>query len=83
MTFETRKYIIIPATEINNIDFTEVLETSADTCRYSVDGTQTFIKYEGDVPESVAAIADKSQKYSHSELLKILNGEEWTTINAE
>jgi len=79
MAFENRKYVIIPTSEINNIDFTEVLETSAETCRYSVDGTKTFVKYEGEMPASVAAITNKSQEYTHSEILDILSGEEWTT----
>lgn len=76
--FDNRKYVIIPTTEVNNIDFSEVLETSADTCRYSVDGTETFVKYEGAQPASVAAIANKSQEYTHSEILAILSGEAWT-----
>lgn len=76
--FENRKYVIIPTTEINNIDFYEVMETSADTCRYSVDGTKTFVKYEGDQPASVAAITGKSDEYNHTEILDILSGEEWT-----
>ena len=76
--FDKRKYVIIPASEINNIDFAEVLETSADTCRYSVDGTETFVKYEGDQPASVAAIESKSQEYTHAEILVILSGEAWT-----
>lgn len=76
--FDNRRYVIIPATEVNNIDFAEVLETSADTCRYSVDGTETFVKYEGDQPASVAAIESKSQEYTHSEILEILSGEAWT-----
>ena len=80
MAFENRKYVIIPATEINNINFTEVLETSPTTCRYSVDGTKTFVKYEGVIPTSVDAIADKSVEYSHAEILNILSGEEWTPI---
>ena len=78
MAFENRKYVIIPTTEVNNIDFAEVLETSADTCRYSVDGTETFVKYEGDQPASVAAIELKSQEYTHNEILVILSGEAWT-----
>jgi hypothetical protein len=76
--FDNRKYVIIPASEINNIDFAEVLETSADTCRYSVDGTETFVKYEGDQPASVAAIESKSQEYTYAEILVILSGEAWT-----
>jgi hypothetical protein len=79
MAFENRRYVIIPTSQINNINFSEVLETSANTCRYSVDGTQTFVKYEGNMPDSVIAIEDKSVEYSHSEILNILSTEEWTS----
>jgi hypothetical protein len=79
MAFETRKYVIIPATEINNINFSEVLETAPGTCRYSVDSTKTFIKYDGEQPQSVAAISSKSQEYSHEEILTMLSTEEWTS----
>ena len=83
MAFENRKYVIIPASEVNNIDFSEVLETSADTCRYSVDETKTFIKYEGAQPASVAAISGKSVEYSHSEILDILATEAWSVYTDE
>jgi hypothetical protein len=76
--FDNRKYVIIPADQVDNVDFNEVLETAADTCRYSVDGSQTFVKYEGEMPASVAGITGKSQEYSHSEILAILSGEDWT-----
>ena len=76
--FENRKYVIIPASEINNVNFSEVLETSAATCRYSVDGSKTFVKYEGAMPASVQGIAGKSQEYSHDEILAILSTAEWT-----
>lgn len=78
MAFENRKYVIIPASEINQVNFAEVLETAPETCRYSVDGTKTFVKYEGSQPPSVAAITSKSQEYSHDEILVILSTEEWT-----
>lgn len=78
MAFENRKYVIIPASEITHVNFDEVLETSAETCRYSVDGTKTFVKYEGEQPPSVAAVVGKSQPYSHEEILTILSGEDWT-----
>ena len=79
MAFENRKYVIIPASEINNVNFSEVLETSAATCRYSVDGTKTFVKYEGAMPISVQGIAGKSIEYSHDEILNILSTPEWTS----
>ncbi len=79
MAFETRKYVIIPASEINSVNFSEVLETAPGTCRYSVDSTKTFVKYEGSQPPSVAAISSKSQEYSHEEILSVLSTEEWTS----
>lgn len=79
MAFETRKYVIIPASEINSVNFSEVLETAPGTCRYSVDSTKTFVKYEGSQPPSVAAISSKSQEYSHEEILAVLSTEEWTS----
>jgi len=44
--YENRKYLIIPSSIVDNINFTQVHETSKDTLRYSVDGTKTFVKYD-------------------------------------
>ena len=43
--FINRRWLVIPATEVENINFDEILENSLETLRYSVDGTKTFIKY--------------------------------------
>lgn len=50
-TFPNRRWLVIPATEVSNVDFNQVLESSAETLRYSVDGTETFVKYEVNVVE--------------------------------
>ena len=44
--FPNRRWLVIPASEVANIDFNQVLETSADSLRYSVDESETFVKYE-------------------------------------
>ena len=49
--FPNRRWLVIPATEVENVDFNQVLESSADSLRYSVDGSQTFVKYEVTVVE--------------------------------
>ena len=49
--FPNRRWLVIPATEVENIDFNQVLESSADSLRYNVAGTETFIKYEVRVVE--------------------------------
>ena len=72
-----RTYVIIDASEIGNVNFDQVQETSADTLRYSLDGTKTFVKYEGNTP---AFLATKVQ-HTHSEILGILSTEEWVDNN--
>jgi hypothetical protein len=44
--YGNRKYLIIPSSIVDNINFSQVHETSKDTLRYSVDGTKTFVKYD-------------------------------------
>jgi hypothetical protein len=44
--FENRRWLVIPTTITGSVDFTQVLEASPETLRCSVDGTQTFVKYE-------------------------------------
>ena len=44
--FENRRWLVIPTSLTSSIDFNQVLESSVDTLRLSIDGTQTFVKYE-------------------------------------
>lgn len=77
MAFENRRYLVIPTTITGSIDFNEVLETSVETLRLSVDGTQTFVKYDKDQRPSI--YSDEYVEYTHSEILELLSTEEWTT----
>ena len=69
-----RNYVIIDASEVPSIDFNNVLETSANTLRYNVAGDKTFVKYEGAMPPFLLG----KDTYSHSQILEVLAGEEWT-----
>ena len=73
-----RNYVIIDASEVSSVDFNQVLETSPETLRFSVDGTKTFVKFEGDTPSFLAG----KTANTHSEMLEILAGEEWTDPDA-
>lgn len=77
MVFENRRYVIIPALAITQVNFAEVLETAPETCRYSVDGAQTFVKYEGIMPPSVATIVGRSAEFTHDQMLVLLSTPEW------
>lgn len=56
--YGTRRYLIIPSTIVNLIDFDEVMETSLNTLRYSVDETKTFVKYN-------VVIVEETQEETH------------------
>ena len=44
--FPNRRWMVIPTSLTGSIDFREVLESSADSLRLSIDGSKTFVKYE-------------------------------------
>tara|TARA_Y100000310_G_scaffold173587_1_gene173722 strand:- start:1832 stop:2074 length:243 start_codon:yes stop_codon:yes gene_type:complete len=73
MAYHNRKYIIINASEVGSVDFSQVHETSENTLRYSLDGSQTFVKFDGATP----SFLEGKTSYTHSEILTILNGEDW------
>ena len=76
--YEQRNFAIFSLTEIEKIDFSQVLETSAETLRVSTDGTKSFVKWDGDQPEFVSTLSTLEGLHTYSEILEILSGAEWT-----
>jgi len=70
-----RTYVILNTSELSSVDFDQVLQESADTLRYSLDGTKTFVKFEGDTPSFLIG----EPQYDHAEILEVLSGAEWTS----
>lgn len=79
--YNNRNFIIFNVTELSYIDFTKVLETSANTVRKSVDRTKTFVKWKGDIPECINNLTTKEGPYTYEEIIAILAGPEWTDPN--
>ena len=79
--YDNREFMIFNVSELDQIVFTEVLETSADTVRKSVDKTKTFVKWDGTKPECVANLTTKEGPYTYEEILVILATPEWTDPN--
>jgi len=67
------KYLVILAEEINTIDFSQVLETSAETLRYSLDKSQFLLKFEGETPRFL----EGKKTYSYEAIKEILNSPNW------
>jgi hypothetical protein len=79
--YDNREFMIFSVSELDKIDFSQVLETSAETVRKSVDGLKTFVKWDGAMPQSVADLETKEGPYTYDEILDILSTPEWTDPN--
>ncbi len=73
--------MIFKISELNQIDFNQVHETSQDTIRKSVDGTKTFVKWDGLTPQCILNLQTKEGPYIYEEILAILATPEWTDPN--
>ena len=76
--YDNRKFMIFDVSELNQINFNEVLETSADTVRKSVDETKTFIKWDGVMPDCLSNLTTNEGPYTYDEMLLLLDTPEWT-----
>tara|TARA_R110000737_G_scaffold141930_1_gene172630 strand:+ start:466 stop:780 length:315 start_codon:yes stop_codon:yes gene_type:complete len=65
---EDRKYAIIETSEVENVNFNQILEDAPRTLRFSQDGHYTFVKFEGDTP----SFLDGKTQYTHADFLVIL-----------
>jgi hypothetical protein len=77
--YESRQFMIFNVSELSNIDFTQVLETSKETVRKSIDGTKTFVKWDGEIPECVLTLTTNEGPYTYEEILTIMWTSEWST----
>ena len=71
--YNNKTYVILDVVDLEEFDFSEVLNISKDYLRYNLARDKALVKYEGNVPES---LKDKV-KYTHEEILTIVNGSDW------
>jgi len=71
-------YAIINTSDLSNIDFSQIGETSADTLRYNLAGTEFVIKWN----TTPTFISDGSvvpvSELTHAEALALMATAEWT-----
>ena len=70
-----RTYCILNSSELDSVDFAQILQTSAGTLSYSVDGNKFLVKFEGDTPSFLIG----EPQYTHAEILQVLSGSEWVS----
>ena len=71
--------MIFNVSELSQINFNEVFETSEETVRKSVDETKTFVKWnDPEIPPSVQSLTTSEGPYTYEEILTILSTPEWS-----
>ena len=76
-------YITVHTNQLDNIDFSEIIETSIDTVRKSIDESEFVAKWEGETPETINNIpqGDKSAEMDHETVLTLMGTSEWMNPN--
>ena len=74
-----RTYLILDWTEIDLVDFNQILTTSKESARKSIDGTKVLISWMGDTPDFVVNLTSKSQEYTLDQIKTITDGPDWTS----
>ena len=77
MAYNNYTYVIIESSEVSNLDFSKIIETSNSTLRYSNDNSKTFVKFEGEIP----SFLEGKTQYNHEQILNYLHNENngWVT----
>jgi hypothetical protein len=76
--YTNRNFMIFSTSETGSIDYNEVLETSSETLRLSVDGSKSFVKWDSEIiPTTVDSLTTKEGPYTYEEIVTILTGSFW------
>jgi hypothetical protein len=71
-------YGIIHINDLDNVDFTQIGETSSETIRKSLDGSMFVIKWETEPDFIKDDVVIPLQVLSYQECLELMNTSEWT-----
>jgi hypothetical protein len=71
-------YAIININDLDNVDFTQIGETSVDTIRKSLDETMFVLKWETMPTFITDGTIVPLQVLSHQECLELMQTSEWT-----
>ena len=78
--YDHRNFMIFNVSELGSINFSEVLESSINTVRKSIDQTQTFVKWDDEtIPPSVDSLTTKEGPHIYEDMLTILATSGWTS----
>lgn len=74
-----RTFIFFNYDERDRLDYSQLVETSHDTLRQSIDLTKTFVSYETEtMPSTIQTLSSYIGPLTYEETLTILQTAEWT-----
>ena len=68
-----KKYVITNTSNLSNVDYTLVEQSSLETTRKSLDSSLALISFYGDTPSFLEGIT----QYDKDEIKDIVTGDEW------
>ena len=74
MDYSNRHWVILNVNDITDEMIKVSLQSGRETLRKTLDGSKAILKWNGETPSEFNGMTI----YSHSEILKILKGEDWT-----
>ena len=81
----TNTYVIASISELNNVDYSQVSQTSAETVRKNTELTKFILKYDGSRPSTIESLDingklisyDNNKYFTHTQILNIVKDVEW------
>jgi len=81
----TNTYVIANISELNNVYYSQVSQTSSETVRKSIDLTKFILKYDGGKPSTIQSLDtngklvsyDNNKYFTHPQILQIASTLEW------
>lgn len=84
----TYTYVVANISELNNINYSQVLQTSASTVRKNIANTKFILKFDsdGNIPSTIQSLEDNDKLFTysgrkyftHPQILAVISGVEWT-----
>jgi hypothetical protein len=72
-----KKYVIIN-NPIVSIDFNQVDQNSKQECLHDFLNVRYVISYDGEMPDTVKEVENKSQEYTKEEIIPFLSSPNWS-----
>ena len=69
-------YVIVNTSDLELLDYEQLLTTSIETTIRNVDGDKAIVKYKGDMPPTIDSLSDKTL-HNHDEIIVIVESSEW------